>query len=228
MSNSEMVRELREVGRFDRLLMKDHGELLIVVGNQPSLTVETSRSLQRRIKSEVIDGRLTLGFGSWLDKLGEAFTTSLTRTRIRYELTVAELTDIEVCGLARVQVNSLVTEALRIKLCGPVDANVSSLTVEKLEVEMLSGGKLVTSGQAAAQAISVGGPGFYDGTRLRSERARVQLSGPGRASVWVTDELDVVIRGIGEVTYFGSPAIRKNIMGIGLLTHRSHVLGVKQ
>jgi hypothetical protein len=218
-ADGEVVRESRELDPFDRLLMKDHGELLIVQGERPALVVEADQALQRRLKSEVQNGRLTLGFGSWLDKLGEAFTTSLTRKAIRYTLTVTELTEIEICGLARVRAESLVSEWLHLKLCGPVDAYFASLKAAALEVDVPTGGRLTIAGRVTTQEISIHGPGEYDGALLLSDRARVRVFGPGQATVWATEELDVQIRGIGDVAYRGTPTIKKQIMGIGRLRH---------
>jgi hypothetical protein len=216
-TGTDLVREEREISPFDKVLMKDYGELNIVQGDRPSLTVEAHPDLLPRIKTEVHDGRLTLGFGSWLDKLGEAFTTSLTRKPIRYTLTVAELRSLEIFGLARVRLDALLIDQLRIKMLGAVDAKLASLTAKRLEVEMPSGGKLSVAGQVNEQQISVSGPGEYEACHLNSGRADIRLNGPGRATVWATDELDVTIRGIGRVNYYGSPSITQRSFGIGRL-----------
>jgi len=216
-SDKDLVSELREVGHFNSVLLKDYGELVIIQGEHPSVTIASHPELLPRLKANVDQQRLTLGFGSWLDKLGEAFTTSLQRKPIRYTVTVPDLRELEVCGLSAVQVPSLATERLRIKLCGAVDMRLASLNALRLSVDMSGTGRLTIAGKVTEQEISVGGPGEFIAPRLQSSRAHVRLGGPGQIIVWATDLLDVSIEGIGQVAYHGGPVVRQHVSGLGVL-----------
>jgi len=38
------------------------------------------------------------------------------------------------------------------------------------------------------------------------------------ATVWAVEDLDVAIRGIGNVEYYGTPTVKKSVSGIGSVT----------
>jgi hypothetical protein len=38
----------------------------------------------------------------------------------------------------------------------------------------------------------------------------VELKGSGQATVWATENLDVTVRGLGSVEYYGTPQVRKH------------------
>ena len=80
------------------------------------------------------------------------------------------------------------------------------------------GGVVDMDGRVFEQNVSMKGPTLYRAQSLKSERARIEISGPGEAVVNVQDELDVVIGGLGTVSYIGSPRIDRRISGLGRIS----------
>ena len=205
-----------ELSAFDRAIFTGHGELTITQGDRESLTLETHPDTLPKIKVEVVDGTLHVGQGRTLsDKIGFALQTSLTRKEIRYTLTVRKLASLELGGVFTAAARGLVADGLSLKLTGPSQLRVEGLTSETLHVDMPAAGMLAVDGSVAEQQVKLGGPGDYDAPRLNSKKASIVVSGPGRAAVWVSDQLDVNIRGIGSVEYYGSPKVHQRISGIG-------------
>ncbi len=213
--DSLLVAEERAVTPFTKVRLKDYGSLTLVQGDQYLVSIETHPRLLPRLRAEVAAGWLNLGFGSWLDKLGEAFTTSLTRKPIRYMVTMPRLESLAVCALSRVRLGAWSADHLRLELCGAVDARIDNLSADWLAVELKGTGQIAVTGQAGQQTLTVNGPGRYLAGDLRSQRAEVSLSGPGMADLWVTDQLDVTIHGMGEVVYRGSPSVQQHIASPG-------------
>lgn len=213
--DSLLVTENRMVTPFTEVRLKDYGSLTLVQGDQYLVSIETHPRLLPRLRAEAADGCLNLGFGSWLDKLGEAFTTSLTRKPIRYVVTMPRLDTLTVHALSRVRVGAWSADHLKLELCGAVDARIDNLRADWLEVELKGIGQIAVTGQVAHQTLTANGPGRYLAGGLRSQRAEVSLSGAGTADLWVTDQLDVTIHGMGEVAYHGSPTVRQHIAGLG-------------
>jgi hypothetical protein len=55
------------------------------------------------------------------------------------------------------------------------------------------------------------GAGNYNGFELKSEKAKVDMSGVGNVRVYVTKELNASASGVGSVRYKGNPeSITKN------------------
>jgi len=120
MSTGNLVTESREVSNFDRVALRDYGELVITQGEQESLTIEAHPDILPKIKTEVRDGKLIIKIGgSWFDKLGHAISTSLTRQWIKYNLTVKKLTGLEIAGAVSVKASNIETDRLALRLSGP-------------------------------------------------------------------------------------------------------------
>jgi hypothetical protein len=183
------------------------------------LTIETDFELMTKIISEVSYRRLDLGRGgTWKDQLNFAIETSLTRKPIYYLLTVRELLGLEIRGAGMIKASEISTGDLHLKASGPNRIQFDSLTAEKLVIDLPMGGVVDMDGSVFEQQISMKGPTLYRGQSLKSDRARVEINGPGEAVVNVRDELDVVIGGLGTVSYIGSPRIHRKISGLGSLS----------
>ena len=191
MSTGNLATESREVSNFDRVFLRDYGELVITQGEEESLTIETDRDILPQIKTEVREGKLIIKIGgSWMDKLGHAFSTSLTRHAIKYNLAVRKLTGLEIAGVVSVKASDIETDRLALKV----------------------------SGKVGEQRIAISGAGSYKASKLESARVSVNLTGAGQATVRAIENLDVAIRGIGSVEYYGSPTVKKSVSGIGSIT----------
>ena len=199
MSTNDVLTETREVSDFDRVALTGFGELVITQGEEESLTIEAHQDILSRIETEVKDGKLIIGIsGSWLDWLGDVLTAGFTRKRIRYDLTVKQFTGLEVLGAARVKVANIETDRLALELRGAGDVNLESLDAERLKVDLPGAGKIGVAGRVAEQTVTISGAGSYDA-----------------ATVWAVEELDATIRGIGSVSYYGTPKVSKEITGPG-------------
>ena len=219
MSTGNLATESREVSNFDRVFLRDYGELVITQGEEESLTIETDRDILPQIKTEVREGKLIIKIGgSWMDKLGHALSTSLTRHAIKYDLTVKKLTGLEIAGAVSVKASSIDTDRLALKLSGAGQVNIEALSAEVLEVDMPGAGAIKVSGKVGEQRIAISGAGSYKASKLESARVSVNLTGAGQATVRAIENLDVAIRGIGSVEYYGSPTVKKSVSGIGSIT----------
>lgn len=220
-NTDDLVTEGRQLDKFDRVRMNDYGELIISQGPQPGLTVTAHKTLIDRIESNVTAGQLVLGYGSWWDKLGEAFTTSLTRKPIRYQLVVEDIIGLEICGMALVTAENLKSDKLNITIRGVANTRLKSLEATKLVVNMVPGGKLTAEGKVHDQEITIKGPGTYEARNLVSQRANIGINGPGQAVILVNEYLNVTISGIGRVSYYGRPVVTKQVTGMATIQRLS-------
>jgi hypothetical protein len=219
MITTALVIEKRDVKDFDCVQWTGYGELVINQGDRESLTIETDPDLLPKIVSDVEHGKLELGRGgTWRDQLNFAFETSLTRKPIYYRLTIRELSGLEIRGAGTIKVLGISTNDLYLKANGPNRIQFVSLVTEWLEVDLPMGGVVDMEGWVFEQKVSMKGPTLYRAQSLMSDRARVEISGPGEAVVNVQDELDVVIGGLGTVSYIGTPRIYRKISGLGSLS----------
>jgi hypothetical protein len=223
MSTNKTATEKRDVSSFNTLKLRDDSggaAVYIQQGSSEGLHIEASPELLRRIVSDVHNGTLYVRLGgSWLERLGDKLTTSLTRPRITYRLQVKDIQALELLCASTVHIPSLKTGALRLNLNGFVHANIHGLEAERLTLQHSGMGKLQFEGTVGSQDVSLNGAGVYSAHGLCSEQAVIRISGSAQALVYATASLDATIRGMGVVEYRGTPRVRQQIFGMGSVIH---------
>ncbi len=179
--------ETRSVGRFNKVTLNLAGKLYIDRTGVESLEISADDNILPLIRSDVRFGTLTIDANR---------ATSLTRiSDLIYRVSAKDLDALEVNGAAEVFVNDLDSESLDVTINGAA--------------------KVIASGKAERQIVSINGAGDYNARNLESRTVTVKHAGIGKAVVHARDTLDVLIEGAGIVEYIGDPAVSKTINGIG-------------
>ncbi len=207
------VTETREVSNFDRVELQSIGELSIIQGEPESLTIEAESNIVRRIKTDVWGSTLTIEFTG--GGLGDVIPTE----PIRYELTMKDISGVQLSGAGRIYSASVATRNLDLDVSGVGDIIIDSLEADDLEVNLTGAGTIDLAGQIRDQDVKLSSVGNYSAGGLESYRARITLSGAGTATLWVTEELDVKISGVGSVDFYGNPVVTQDISGLGRLNN---------
>lgn len=227
MTTNDRTVENREVRDFERVVLSVDNmmnQVQITQGKHESLTIEARPEVLAKIATTVKGRVLSIRLqGSLLDKLGFALATSLTRPIVRYHLMVKDLSSLELVGLVHANAAQLRVGSLSLKLRGAGEIAIASLTAQHLTAHLHGVGRIELSGQVEEQDVAIQGPGSYQALDLESQRARVSLKGIGRAGVWVVDELDLKVRGLGQVEVRGTPEIRQDILPRAPLPRFGHL-----
>lgn len=207
--SGNVIEQPREVSNFDSVRFGAFGEVTIRQGEQESLVITGDDNLLEHIRTEVRNGTLVIDIPS----ANFGFNTSRP---IQFDLTVKSLKELVHSGAGEVQVLSLRGDDLELQLTGAGNLAVQELSLtDKLNGRLSGAGNLEVAGQAAEQEITVSGFGEYRGGDLQTQRAEVDVSGAGSATVWAEAELDARISGAGSVRYYGRPAVTQRITGLG-------------
>jgi len=219
MSN-ELITETREVANFSRVTLRDYGELTVSQGKKESLTIESEQEILDAIQTVVRGDTLDIRIGaSWLDKLNFALSTSFTRIPIKYTLVVKDLKALDILGAARVRIEGIETDRLEIVLGGAGEITGHDLQAEQLDVDLRGAGRIELAGQADEQWITISGAGNYHAPDMATKKARVDVNGAGKATVAAKEELNLAIRGLGSVDYYGPGTVKRTISGLGSINH---------
>ena len=221
MTQTMFTTQTRSVTGFERVSLRSQheNELTITQGEQEGLTIEGPPEILERISSEVRHGQLAIVLeGSLGEKIADALSTSLSRPRIKYHLTVKELRELELHAIATVEAPQIRATELSLRIKGIVDIHIGRLTAERLSVDFNGPGRVKIAGQVVEQEVEVFGPGQYLAADLASCRARLLLHGMGQARVWVEDLLEAEVRGPGGVVYSGHPQVKQRTSPIGFVT----------
>lgn len=208
--SQRVVTSTRDVSDFDSLAFEGLGEVTITQGDRESLTIEAESNVVSRITTEVRGGVLHIGWRSG------PFGFSVVPTKpIRYELTMRDIDSVGLVGLGSIYAGEVATDRLTISISGGGRVVVRSLNADRLTVDLTGLGSCELTGEVRSQEVFVPGAGDYDGSDLESEIAALTMVGLGKATVWVTEDLDITITGAGGVEYYGSPRVTQEVSGLG-------------
>ncbi len=205
-----IIQERREVSGFDEVSLEGSGTITLEQGEQDGLVIETEANLLPRIKSEVVEGRLRLGFKSWLDYLTQA-----GHPPIHYRVTMRTVHGVGISGSGKLQTGPVQTDRMRLRVSGAGDLTLSELHAADLETKLSGTAKVTVAGAVQRQEISISGSGELKADSLACEEARVHISGSGKVCVQAAKRLEVRISGSGDVRYIGQPSITHHISGSG-------------
>ena len=184
---SNVTSESRNVSGFEEVELQGVGNLSIQQTDTESLTVEAEEDLLPKVRTEVVDNRLIIG--------PKPHTSVLTTEPINYELTVKDLSALEVSGSGSVDAEGISTDELAVTITGAGDVKIS--------------------GKADSQQVAILGSGDYRAGDLESKEVKVDVGGSGSAIVNVSDELNAEVSGSGSVEYIGDPTVNQYVSGAG-------------
>ena len=104
----------------------------------------------------------------------------------------------------------------RVKVEGAGETILNKVNTDRLDIGYLGAGHLMANGKVKYLRLSAKGVGEVDTKALRAERVDVNFEGVGEVSVYATDLLNAVAKGMGSLTYYGKPkTVNKSVAGIG-------------
>lgn len=205
-----ITKETRAVHDFEAVVMEGHGDLILAQGDQEALEIEADADLLPKIKSEVKDGRLTLGLQHWWDHLLPPWGP------ITYRLTMKTIRGIGVSGAGTVMAANIQTNHCRFTLSGSGRGTLARLTAISAEYRISGSGRIeAAAGQVGRQEIAISGSGHLDLAAVDCADAAVHISGSGNVTLQASQTLDVHISGSGDVRYRGQPTITQHVSGSG-------------
>ncbi len=186
-----MASVTKDVSGFNEVALNGVGNLTIRQTGSESLTIKAEDNVLPEISTEVEGNRLTIE---------TEYDMPAPTQPINYELTVRDLSALEL----------------------PVAANVdaSDISTDSLDVIISGAGNMKIAGQADSQDIEISGAGDYQAEDLESEEAELDISGSGEAVVRVSDHLHVEVSGSASVEYIGNPTVSRDITGAAEVRRR--------
>ena len=104
----------------------------------------------------------------------------------------------------------------RVKVEGAGETILNKVNTDRLDIGYLGAGHLVANGKVKYLRVNAKGVGELDTKSLVAERVDVNFEGVGHVSVYATELLNAVAKGMGELDYYGHPkTVNKSVAGIG-------------
>jgi hypothetical protein len=214
---ASVVMEKREVGEFDHILVKGVGKIFIQQGGEQSVSVEADDLVIKRITTEVVNRKLEIDIGrDWMERLSMGLEF-LSSREIVFKITVKELLGLEISGACDLEASKIRGDEFDLKMSGASNVKVLELDANKVHTEMPGAGRVLITGKAGDQEVTMTGAGQYDATHLETNNTKVALTGVGNATVWVKENLEVSVTGVGSIEYYGNPHIKQSTAMLGVV-----------
>lgn len=202
------VEEIRSVGDFNKVEAAFSGNVEFAQHASKSVTVKAADNLQSYIITEVKGSTLILKTKPNVNIKGGSVTIYVSNP---------SMTGATISGSGNFNFTTDInTTSLDLRVSGSGNIFVSKIAAANLETEITGSGDVtIDGGTVAAQEIRITGNGNYRSQQMRSEQAKVKVSGSGEAKLWADNKLDVQISGSGDVWYTGNPSVNTSISGSG-------------
>jgi hypothetical protein len=204
--------ETRDTGAFQAISIEYPGaEVIVQQGNQEIVEIEADDNLLPQLSTEVVSGTLTI-------KSTETdWKTSVNPSApVKINLTVKDLNTIVLSApVGNLEVNDLQAGTLKLVVSGGAQVRLNGIQVDVLDSVLSGAGDIQASGTADEVKLILSGLGDFNAADLQSNKAAIELSGMGGATVRVEQELAATITGAGSIEYFGHPHVEQNVNGAG-------------
>jgi hypothetical protein len=204
-SSGPRVTEDRDVDDFTAIVLKTDGDVVVTLGDTPSLSITARDSVMGLLTSEVRDGVLTLSVNGPHLGLGE----------VDYAITVPELSDVTIDGAGDVDADFTGADDVRLSISGSGDIDGTGIDASTVVSSIEGSGDITLTGRADDHSLEIDGSGNFDGQDLVTKDAGVSISGSGDVEVNVTGHLRAEISGSGEIRYTGGAEVSSDVSGSG-------------
>jgi hypothetical protein len=199
--------EERSVGAVNEVVLSGVGNLTVVPGDVPSLSVTADDNILPLLETETSGRKLTIR-----TKTGYSLRP---HGPITYTLTVPKLEKLSVSGSGSAKAERMTGDNLSVRISGSGTATVREITGKTMTLNVSGSGAATLSGTADRVVARISGSGGIDAAGLAARDADVQVSGSGTATVSASNELKVRVSGSGDVKYKGSPKLDQRVSGSG-------------
>ena len=192
------------------VVLATSGNLDVVIGDEPSLTVSAPAGLLPRLTSDSSGGVLTLGSrgGPVLFGFG----------KVTYTLTLPLIDALELVGSGDATADFAGAADVDIRIDGSGDVRAVGIDADEVRVALSGSGDASLAGAARSGDFAIDGSGDINAANLELSSGDAQVSGSGDLRINAADRLDASVSGSGDIRYSGSPRLASDVSGSGEIT----------
>ena len=177
--------EERPVPVFSNVSLGGSGDVVITVGDEQRVIVESDDNLLSIISTEVEGDTLRIKTtGSYSTRIG-----------VNVTITIPELNGVRVSGSGNVDVKNVASTNFTAAVSGS--------------------GNVVAKGTTDIVKVIVSGSGEACLENLVARQVTAKVSGSGEVRVHASQDLDATVSGSGDIQYRGSPRVKQIVSGSG-------------
>ncbi len=200
-----LMENTRAVLAFDGIELNIAADVFIVPGEAGTLRIEGQQNILDVLETNVTDNKLVIRFSKNV-RTSEGIS-------IYASLPTLRTLDISGSGTCTSR-QTIESVSIEVEISGSGSANLDIVT-NKLNAAISGSGMLNVKGSAVETNYDISGSGSVEASNVNTKNCRTEISGSGRATVYVIDKLDADISGSGTIMYTGSPVVTSTVSGSG-------------
>ena len=197
-----------QVGAFQSISLEGAHDVVVTVGEAPSVRAEGDAEALEHLEVRVENGRLRIGTrrGGWFGR---------DRGRATVYVTAPSLAGASIGGSGDMRIDRVQAEAFDASVAGSGDIEIAALAARRTEFSIAGSGNIRAAGEAEETEISIAGSGDAHLENFRVRRASVSIAGSGDASLQASEAVDGSIIGSGNVNVRGTARCSLSKLGSG-------------
>jgi len=203
-----LLTEVRSLAPFHSVDLYTVGKVNVTYGNVQEVSVTANDNILEFVQTTVSNGKLIIDL-----EPGNRFSD----LNLTLDLTMTDLEELSNSSAGLITgKNKFIVDSVSLDLSGAGEISLE-LEADQLNSSLSGAGNIVLSGTVSSHRVEHSGVGNLLAFDLITATTIINLSGVGRAEVYVNQLLDVTISGVGSVYYKGHPTIIQNITSSGSL-----------
>ena len=205
-----VITQTRTIGAFERIVLAGEGKAVFASGSDGQIEIETDDNLLAHIETDVSGNTLTIRTERGVD---------IDPTDgVVYRLSCPEINAVTLAGAGTIDLDACATTArLKMDLAGAGTIVARSLDLSDLEASLPGAGSIRVDGRTDRVEVVLSGAGDFDGADLEAVDGDVESTGVGTTSLWVAEQLDIRLSGVGAIRYYGEPSVNETVTGVGTI-----------
>lgn len=188
----EVVKDTRNVGRFNALKLSTGARVIIQQGDRYSVAVQAEQNVVPLVDTYVEDGVLVV-------EDNRRFKSSNAEVVI----TLRHVTSIGTTGSVAVTAQGLSAPHLSVSMGGSSALTLKSVSIGKLRAALGGSSALKVGGVADDFSSELGGSSALQASELEANAISVSSGGSAHATVWAKQSLRLSVGGSSGVSYYG-------------------------
>ncbi len=207
--NGNIIQEDRTGLTANKIKLAGFMDVEITQGSTNKVVVEADDNLQQYIITEMNEDDV-------LEIRMRNNISFITDNNVKIIITTTRLDQLTLSGSGNITGMNKFTgsDKVRLRISGVGDIKLD-LNTPELDADISGSGSLKLTGETRETQLTINGVGDCDAAGLKTEKAKVKISGSGDAKIFAEESLDVTIRGVGSVYYKGAAAVTQSISGSG-------------
>jgi len=210
LGNGHLVTSGRNISSFERISISGSAEVRFHASNEYRTVISVDSNLEEFTRVYTRGDLLVVG-----TRIG-----NYSFTKYLVDVYCPTLSGVSISGSGRFSGDdTIITSTFDINISGS-GRIMGTIESDNFSADISGSGKLSIAGVSKDSDISISGSGNFEGNEFSVNNATVRISGSGKVSICVTDNLRANISGSGELNYRGDPKLDSSITGSGRIRKR--------